>query len=342
MGSLLVGARILLVVVFATAGVAKVVDRPGSRRALAGFGVPAPAVAAVAILLPLAELGTAVALVFPTSAQWGGLAALCLLLAFIVGIASAMRRGRAPDCHCFGQLHSAPAGRGTLVRNLALAAPAGLIAVEGPGPSISAWIADRTAAELVAIAAVVGAAVLGAFALRFWRESLDLRRDLADARAELEAQPSGLPVGTMAPEFALRSAQSDETVTLDALCARGRPVVLVFVSPDCSSCADTFANAGRWQTALAADLTVAIVSDGAPEENLLVVRDSSADVLLQEEWEVGSAYQVAVTPTAVVISPQGRIASALVAGPGIESLIRLTIRENAMGLAGASAVKRVA
>lgn len=342
MGSLLIGARILLVVVFATAGVAKLLDQRGSRRALAGFGVPARARRPVAILLPLAELATAAALVFPSSAQWGGLAGLLLLLAFAGGIANAMRQGRAPNCHCFGQLHSAPAGRGTLARNLALAVPAGLVAIEGPGPSVSAWVADRTAAELVAIAAGVAAVVLGAFALRFWRENVTLRRDLDDARKDLQGLPPGLPVGTAAPGFALRSARNGETVTLDALRARGRPVVLVFVSPSCSSCTVTFRNAGRWQTALAGDVTVAIVSDGAPGENLVVVQDSSADVLLQEEFEVGTAYRVGVTPTAVVVSPEGRLASALVAGPGIESLIRLTIREHAMGSAGPSAVQQVA
>jgi hypothetical protein len=342
MGSLLIGARILLVVVFATAGVAKLLDWRGTRTGLAGFGVPTGALAVAAVVLPLAELGTAVALVFPTSAQWGGLAALFLLLAFVAGIARAMRQGRAPDCHCFGQLHSAPAGRGTLVRNLVLAVPAGLVAVEGPGPSVSAWAGDRTAAELVAIAAVVAAAVLGALAVRFWRESVALRRELDDARAELQALPPGLPVGTLAPGFTLRSARTGEPVTLEALCAGGRPVALVFVSPSCGSCAGIFADAGRWQNALAGDLTVAIVSDGAPGENLIVVQDSSADVLLQEDWEVGKAYKVAMTPTAVVVSPQGRIASALVSGPGIESLVRLTVRQNSMGSVGAPPAQRVA
>jgi uncharacterized membrane protein YphA (DoxX/SURF4 family) len=342
MSSVLIGARILLAVVFATAGIAKLLDQRGSRRALAGFGVPARALRPVAIALPLAELGTAVALLFPSSAQWGGLAAVLLVIAFAAGIANAMRQGRAPDCHCFGQLHSAPAGRGTLLRNVALAVPAAVVALEGPGPSISSWVADRTAAELVAILAGVAAVVLAALALRFWRENVTLQRQLDDARKDLEGVPPGLPVGSAAPGFALRSARTGETVTLEALCARGRPVVLVFVSPSCGSCTATFANAGRWQTALADDLTVAIVSDGAPGENLLVVQESSADVLLQEDFEVGTPYRVGVTPTAVVISPQGRVASALVGGPGIEPLIRLTIREHKMGSPGPSAVQQVA
>ncbi len=61
MASAVLGARILLAVVFATAGVAKLLDRRGTREALEGFGVPGspylwsdPA--------PVAELATAVAL----------------------------------------------------------------------------------------------------------------------------------------------------------------------------------------------------------------------------------------------------------------------------------------
>ena len=44
---------------------------------------------------------------------WLAFAAIvaALLLAFVGGIAFNMARGNAPDCHCFGQLHSEPAGR---------------------------------------------------------------------------------------------------------------------------------------------------------------------------------------------------------------------------------------
>src|SRR5215208_7115102 len=182
MGSLLVGARLLLVVVFATAGVAKLLDQRGSRRALAGFGVPAPAVAAAAIMLPLAEIGTAVALVFPTSAQWGGFAALFLLLAFVAGIASAMQRGSAPDCHCFGQLHSAPAGRGTLVRNAALAALAAIVVVHGQAPPIDDWVAARTAAELVAFGMGALALALADLCVRLWLDNRGLRSALDGER----------------------------------------------------------------------------------------------------------------------------------------------------------------
>jgi hypothetical protein len=35
---------------------------------------------------------------------------LALLVLFIVAIAVTLARGRKPDCHCFGQLHSKPIG----------------------------------------------------------------------------------------------------------------------------------------------------------------------------------------------------------------------------------------
>jgi uncharacterized membrane protein YphA (DoxX/SURF4 family) len=54
--------QLLLAVVFATAGVGKLLDRAGSRTALAAFGVPEAVVPVASVLLPAAELATAVAL----------------------------------------------------------------------------------------------------------------------------------------------------------------------------------------------------------------------------------------------------------------------------------------
>ncbi len=234
-GSVVLGIRLVLAAVFAVAGVAKLFDRNGSRQALADFGVPAPAVPVAAWLLPLVELATAIALIPPSSARWGALAALVLLLGFVAGIANALRRGKDVDCGCFGKLYSAVAGRATLARNAALAVGAGIVLWQGPGPSIGDWVSARTAAELVAVAAVAAALVLGVAVVRLWRERRDLREDVDELREQLAALPSGLPVGAVAPAFALSDLHG-ETRTLESLCARGRPVVLVFISPGCGPC----------------------------------------------------------------------------------------------------------
>src|SRR5213078_574628 len=83
------------------------------------------------LLLPLAELAVAIALLLPATAWWGALGALALLLLFVGGIGYNLARGRQPECHCFGQLHSAPAGWPTLIRNLVLAALAGVVVAFG-------------------------------------------------------------------------------------------------------------------------------------------------------------------------------------------------------------------
>ena len=135
MGILLLLARLLLAIVFVVAGLAKLADRAGSRQALVGFGLPAALAVPLGTLLPLAELAVAVALLPTTSAWWGALGALALLLLFVVGIGFTLARGRTPDCHCFGQLHSEPVGWPTLARNGVLALLAVLVVSRGPAHS---------------------------------------------------------------------------------------------------------------------------------------------------------------------------------------------------------------
>ena len=145
MSLLVVLSTLALAAALGVAGLAKLLDPRGSREAAMAFGVPDRLAGFVGRGLPLAELAIAVCLL-PTATRWyAALAALGLLLAFSAGIARVMARGEAPDCHCFGQLHAAPAGWWTLARAGALAALAGFLVVAGrddPGSSVFAWTSD--------------------------------------------------------------------------------------------------------------------------------------------------------------------------------------------------------
>jgi len=166
MGSGLLVARLVLAAVFAVAGVAKLADPAGSRRAVGEFGVPRALAGPLGTALPVMELAVAVALLPAVSAWWAAIGALVLLAAFIATIAVNLARGRQPDCHCFGQLHSAPAGGSTLARNGVLAALAGFIVWRGasdPGPSVVQWLAALPPAQTVTI--ILGIAVLALLAL---------------------------------------------------------------------------------------------------------------------------------------------------------------------------------
>jgi uncharacterized membrane protein YphA (DoxX/SURF4 family) len=75
----LLAARLVLAAVFAVAGIAKLADRDGFRRAVEDFSVPAPLSRVVAVVLPVVELGVAIALV-STLLPGGRVAALGLLV----------------------------------------------------------------------------------------------------------------------------------------------------------------------------------------------------------------------------------------------------------------------
>jgi thiol-disulfide isomerase/thioredoxin len=337
--SFIIGVQLLLAGVFAFAGVAKLFDLPGSRRAMVDFGVPERAAPLAGLLLPLAELATAAALVLNPSARWGAIAALALLLAFSGGIANAMVRGRAPDCNCFGQVHSAPVGPWTLARNAVLAGLALILVLRGPGPAIDDWVADRTAAELVAIGAALAALALAALSIQLRSENRKLRRDAAATPAEVpeprelpKVEPEGLPVGTTAPNFTLADMMRGGTRTLESLLARGRPVVVQFIDPTCGPCERLLPAVARWQSALAERLTIAVVTSGSADDRPKWEEEGfgASELLLDESNEVFNAFRVRSMPTAIGISVDGTVASAPAGGLHMpEVLCRLMIRREA-------------
>jgi peroxiredoxin/uncharacterized membrane protein YphA (DoxX/SURF4 family) len=315
-----------LAVVFVTAGIGKLLDLEGSRRAIRDFGVPTGLADVAGILLPVAELGVAVALVLRPSAQWAGVAALLLLAAFIGGIANALRHGVAPDCHCFGQLHSEPAGKNTLIRNGVLAVVAAIVIIKGTGPGFDTWARTHSAAEFVAVGLGALAGWLAVLWLQLRTEVHQLRTDIGMARRIAATAPPGLPVGTFAPQFAVESMDGD-TVTLASLHER-TPTLLVFASPWCSSCSEIFPSIRRWQQTLRDRLSIAIITAGTAKDNEPLRAEYGLEmILLQEERELYEAYRVRGTPTAMLVDPEGKVASAPAESVfGIEPLVRLVLR----------------
>jgi cytochrome oxidase Cu insertion factor (SCO1/SenC/PrrC family)/uncharacterized membrane protein YphA (DoxX/SURF4 family) len=331
MESIALVARVLLALVFATAAAGKFADQPGTRRALADFGMPTRSLKAVGFLLPLAELAIAVALLVQPSARWGAVAAVTLLLVFVAAIARAMARGQTPDCHCFGQISSSPAGARTLLRNALLAAPALLIVAYGPGESISAWISTRSAAELVAVAGGVAAVALGGICVRLWLTNKHLRDDLGRANEALAAFPPGLPVGTPAPGFELQDVDG-RTTSLEALLAERKPVALVFVGANCDACHIMLPDLARWQATLPDRVTIALVGAGEKEDlQELAEGYGLTNMLVQHDAEVFHAYRAAATPSVVIVGPDGRIASPTRATHAlVEMLVRRAVHGNGL------------
>jgi len=351
MDSVVLLARLLLASVFAVAGLAKLADRDGSRQAMIDFGLPAALATPLGILLPLAELAVALALVPAWSAWWAAVGALTLLVLFVGGIGVNLARGRKPECHCFGQLYSAPAGWKTLVRNGVLALVAGLVVWQGSGGgstggSTFGWLGGLAATPLsglilglVALALVVGQWWFLANLLR-QNGRLLVRVEALEARlgagAEVPSangqaqQQSGLAVGSEALEFSL-SGLHGETLTLDSLRSSGKRVMLLFTDPNCGPCNAMLPDVGRWQQEHAHKLTLALVSRGEVEENKTKAQEHGlSNVLLQKDWEVSESYEVRGTPSAVLIGTDGKIASPVAGGvEGIRGLLSYAVGERA-------------
>ncbi|MFN0153591.1 MAG: TlpA family protein disulfide reductase [Gaiella sp.] len=332
-------ARLILAGVFAVAAITKLVDREGTRKAVAAFGAPARIAAALAIGLPLAELAVAGLLLPSSTAAAGALGALVLLGTFTAAIAWNLARRRTPDCHCFGQLHSAPASWKTLARNavlLALAASALAGILAEPPASALAWIGDLNGAELLALAVAVSVAALvavGAAAfvtlMRSYGTVLVRLERLERALAEAGIDPNGVAMpelglepGTPAPAFRT-TALSGATVSLETLTSTGLPSLLLFTSPTCGPCKVLLPAAAAWQREHADELTVVFASDGSREE----VRAEAEElglrhVLLDDDRRLSESYLANGTPSAVLISPDGSIGSWVASGAEwIEQLV---------------------
>ena len=316
-------ARLLLAAVFLLAGVAKLADRKGSTKALRAFGLALGLVEPMSWLLPAAEITAAVGLVPLASAWYAACGALALVGIFVVGIGVNLARGRNPHCHCFGQLHSAPVGWPTLVRNALLGAIAAWLVSRGPleiGPSFWAHLASAGNHERRMF--ILAACVLSFLLFRALRP-----RQPAEPQIVAEESPmpepaapppivpaDGLPIGSPAPDFALPAVTGQQR-SLTSLREEGKTICMVFISPYCESCTALLPAIGNWTREHQESFNFVVVSRGTPKENLAKLKDFDASrVLLQQAFEVSEIYGITANPTAVLIDADGLIQSNLVVG----------------------------
>lgn len=331
------GGRLLL------AGAAKLGDRAGASKAAGDFGLPRRLAQPLSLLLSAAEILIAVALIVAPLAWYGAFGALALLAIFILGIGANLARGRKPDCHCFGQLHSAPVGWTTLARNGLLAAAAGWLVSRGQsrvGPSVWRHLASAGSDERRLF--LLGACVVCFLLFRAVRRSEPAAPESVALESEsVDDWPKGddgqhtdnpaprdivpLPIGTPAPEFALPGITGEKR-SLKALVEQGKAVLLVFSSPYCDPCRALAPKIGHWMRERQDSLNIVVLSRGDVKDNLTKLKELEVSrVLLQPNFEVSEAYGCSATPAAVLVGADGLIQSDLVVGgEAIKELIAST------------------
>jgi peroxiredoxin/uncharacterized membrane protein YphA (DoxX/SURF4 family) len=314
--------RLALFGVLALAGFAKLLDREGSEKAVRAFGTPDPFVKTFAVLIPISELIFAFCLLFVSYAWVGAAGALLLMVTFIGGMLVQMIKGEAPDCHCFGQIHSEPVGPKSLIRNILIGILPIVLLLSGredQGLALGDSNGQIISNVVLAIVSVV-AFVSISYIVRLTRENALLNRRVelveiletggtAVERDEAGDPTDSLPIGAPFPDFRLPDT-SGRVITFEHLLADPIPKLFLFVGPTCKPCkamADDFA---AWRSEFEGKLRLVFISKGSAAENLERFRNNVSDgMLLQKNMEFASELHIKWTPAAVLVGTDGNIAS---------------------------------
>ena len=216
--------RLLLAALLATAGVAKLADLKGAEKAAKGFGIPRSLSVFGPVLLSIVEIVLGGTLLFPSVSWYGSIGAAALLIAFIGMMTYQWSKGNAPDCHCFGQLHSEPVGAKSIIRNVIFLVLAAIPLLSGPATQ-GLQLQSVTVEMMPTILGILAVIMLGG-ALMYLRkivatqEHLRRRLDVIELIAheglqvdhEHVSDPNqGLPIGSPLPNFDLKKLSGGST-----------------------------------------------------------------------------------------------------------------------------------
>ena len=337
MDVLLLLIRIFLAAIFLVAGVGKLLDLKGSEKAVKAFGTPDEFAKFFAIGLPFAEIVFGLCLLFTSTSWVGAIGATILLLTFIGGMISQIAQGNAPDCHCFGAIHSEPVSKKSLIRNIIFAVFSLFLIAQGrEGQGLGFTdLSNEMAIQLIlglAAIALLGAVVYFLKKISEQQTQIMRRIELLEVlsheggrettREDFSDPHEGLPIGAPAPEFAARDL-SGKIVSFESLLIRNKPLILFFVSPSCIPCQSLLPEIEGWQNELRDKINFVFISKGSEKENAEKFASSSfKQILLQTDNEAAELFKAVWTPTAVLVNADGSIASSVATGDtAIRSLI---------------------
>jgi len=317
--------RLVLFGVFAVSGISKVLDPEGTAKAMREFGTPNEFSRFFSVALPFAELVFAACFLFVSMSWVGSAGALLLLATFTGGMIWQMRLGRAPDCHCFGQIHSEPVGTKSIIRNLIFALLAAILFFQGrdgQGAELSATASGMLQMVLILLLVTIAVVLLGYLVKLTAQQNEIIRRigvlelasgDLKPVVRNDAGDPSdGLPIGAPIPDFAIPDINGRIFTPLQML-ADKRPHLLLFVGPECAPCELLLPDIREWESQFAGKLDIVFVSHGSVDANRKKF-GTDRKVLVEKERGLANAVNAKWTPTAIFVGADGNIASHIAAG----------------------------
>lgn len=324
---LFLALRLALAAVFGVAAFGKLADREGSEKALNDFRVPKALVPALIYLLPLSEIVVAISLLFVEISWFGAIGAAGLFAVFTGGMVYQFAKGNAPDCHCFGQIHSEPVGVSSILRNVALIAIAVVLIVAGPlNQGVNLAGTDQDVMQFVIGIAVIGLlAVVVYFLKKISEQQVQIMRRIelmelvaqeggSVEREEVSSPHEGLPIGGHFPDFELLDVNAN-SVSLTRLKEQATPTLFFFVSPTCNPCKALLPEIDAWRKELMGKVNFVFISNGKAQDNIdKFGNDPMRPILLQKQRELAEAVKAQWTPTVILMDANGRVASHATAG----------------------------
>lgn len=305
----IVVVQLALALVFLSSSVSKLPDLAGATESAAALGVPLRFARAAAWLVILAEASVTAALVIAPSV--GALGAVLLVLSLSVTVGWNLVHGRRPSCHCFGRLSPRGISERTLLRNATLCFLAGLLVLEPPQPFLT-WLRmqDTSSTAVVCLSSVALTALIIA---------LDAQLP-GRAKAAAPSQGDRPSADVWGMVLALQDRSHRRTPRVR------RPTLLVFLSPDCSACAQTAPRAIVWSRTLVGHIDVLIVVIGDDRQARTLLGDvEGPSVLLDEEQALATACGLEAFPAGVLLHHDGRATSPQYGIAATASLLATTI-----------------
>jgi len=165
---------------------------------------------------------------------------------------------------------------------------------------------------------------------------LELLGGRAEAPKKSGAQAPKSKVGDPAPGMVLPDLTGE---LVDLTTCRGAPTLLLFWNPGCGFCKRMLPDLKAWEENPPEGAPkLLVVSTGEIEQNRLMELKST--VVLDQGFATGRAFGATGTPSAVLIDPDGKIASPIARGaPAVLALANGNMRSPAAQSNGATALK---
>jgi uncharacterized membrane protein YphA (DoxX/SURF4 family)/thiol-disulfide isomerase/thioredoxin len=316
-------ATLILAAMFMVAGIKAFTGRKAYLAMLSEFGVPAALRRQVAVTLTVCELLIGTTLPIPFFNNAAAVAALCLLGCYTCVIAYALISGKRPNCNCFGQLSQKPISPTTLLRNAVFMLLSALIVWREDARVAKLGLDISTSAVLVGGIIVVQAWLLlhllmqnGRLFLKIDTIEMQLKAAGFDNWAPNAnmAEHNGLPIGSLAPDFAIESAFDGKRTLFSRVRDSDMLTVLIFSDAACGPCKDMLPQVARWSRQYGAVLKLLIITTMSDKPAADLYGQLADITYIQNARDAAALYDAAATPSAVIVSREGSVASTLALG----------------------------